>query len=101
MFLAINTSSVQLIPASAIALLAAGGSSDPTGVVFLRSSQTACSTAAGIIAASLLSRLRRFRQESGEKVRIMMGMHELSSMASNLIFLLFLVGIPVDGSLKG
>lgn len=67
MFLAINTSSVQLIPASAIALLAAGGSSDPTVVVFPAIVATCASTVAGILAARLLSRLRRFRQEPAEK----------------------------------
>jgi spore maturation protein A len=68
MFLAINTSSVQLVPASAIALLAAGGSSDPTVVVFPAIIATCASTVAGILAARLLSRLRRFRQEPAEKV---------------------------------
>jgi spore maturation protein A len=68
MFLAINTSSVQLVPASAIALLAAGGSSDPTVVVFPAIIATCASTVAGILAARLLSRLRRFRQEPEEKV---------------------------------
>jgi len=66
MFLAINTSSVQLVPAGAIALLAAGGSSDPTVVVFPAIIATCASTAAGILAARLLSKLRRFRQESEE-----------------------------------
>jgi spore maturation protein A len=67
MFLAINTSSVQLIPASAIALLAAGGSSDPTVVVFPAIVATCASTVAGILAALSLSRLRRFRREPAEK----------------------------------
>jgi spore maturation protein A len=66
MFLAINTSSVQLVPASAIALLAAGGSSDPTVVVFPAIIATCASTAAGILAARLLSKIRRFRQEPEE-----------------------------------
>jgi len=67
MFLAINTSSVQLVPASAIALLAAGGSSDPTLVVFPAIIATCASTVAGILAARLLSRLRRFRREPTER----------------------------------
>lgn len=61
MFLAINTSSVQLIPAGAIALLAAGGSSDPTAIVFPALLATTVSTVAGVSAARLLSRMRRFR----------------------------------------
>ncbi len=64
MFLAINTSSVQLVPAGAIALLAAGGSSDPTVVVFPALLATTVSTISGVLAASLLSRLRRFRIDS-------------------------------------
>jgi spore maturation protein A len=67
MFLAINTSSVQLIPAGAIALLAAGGSSDPTAIVFPALLATTVSTVAGISAARLLSRMRRFRLEASER----------------------------------
>jgi spore maturation protein A len=61
MFLAINTSSLQLVPAGAIALLAAGGSSDPTVVAFPALLATTVSTIFGVLAASLLSKLRRFR----------------------------------------
>jgi spore maturation protein A len=66
MFLAINTSSLQLIPAGAIALLSAGGSSDPTVVVLPAILATAVSTAVGITSALLLRKLRRFRQSSPE-----------------------------------
>jgi spore maturation protein A len=69
MFLAINTSSIQLIPAGAIALLAGGGSLDPTVIVFPALIATFVSTVAGITAARLLSRLRRFRDESGKEVK--------------------------------
>jgi spore maturation protein A len=61
MFLAVNTSSVQLIPAGAIALLAAGGSSNPTAIVFPALLATIVSTVAGVTAARLLSRMKRFR----------------------------------------
>jgi spore maturation protein A len=60
MFLAINTSSIQLIPAGAIALLAAGGSADPTVIVFPAILATVVSTGVGISSALLLSRMRRF-----------------------------------------
>lgn len=63
MFLAINTSSLQIVPAGSIALLAAGGSSDPTAIVFPALLATTVSTIAGVAAAILLSRLRRFKQE--------------------------------------
>jgi spore maturation protein A len=61
MFLAINTSSVQLIPADALALLAAGGSSDPTVIVLPTLVATCASTFVGVLSARLLSRMRRFR----------------------------------------
>lgn len=63
MFLAINTSSLQLVPAGAIALLAAGGSSDPTVIVFPAIIATICSTVLGVTAAKLLSHMRRFRED--------------------------------------
>jgi len=63
MFLAINTSGLQLVPAGAIALLAAGGSSDPTVIVFPAIMATICATLMGVTAAKLLSRMRRFRQD--------------------------------------
>lgn len=67
MFLAINTSSVQLVPAGAIALLAAGGSSDPTAVVFPALLATTVSTVAAVLAARSLSRMKRFRDEPAEE----------------------------------
>jgi len=61
MFLAINTSSLQLIPAGAIAVLASGGSSDPTVIVFPALLATTVSTVTGVLAARWLSRMKRFR----------------------------------------
>lgn len=66
MFLAINTSSLQLVPAGAIALLAAGGSSDPTAIVFPALLATMVSTVSAVAAARWLSKMKRFRQESAE-----------------------------------
>jgi spore maturation protein SpmA len=60
-FLAINTSSVQLLPTTAIGILAAAGSTRPTAIVGTALLATLCSTAAGITAVKLLERLRRFR----------------------------------------
>jgi spore maturation protein SpmA len=60
-FLAINTSSVQLIPMSAIAILAAAGSTHPTAIVGTALVATACSTAAGIVAVKTLEKLRAVR----------------------------------------
>ena len=66
MFLAVNTSSIQLIPAGAIALLAGGGSLDPTVIVFPALIATCVSTVAGVTAARLMSRMRRFRTDPEE-----------------------------------
>jgi len=71
MFLAINTSSVQIVPAGAIALLAAGGSSDPTLIVVPVILATSVSTVVGVFSARLFSRAARFRtpgqDDAGEK----------------------------------
>lgn len=53
-FLAINTSSVQLIPTSAIAFLAAAGAAHPTDIIITSLIATSFSTLAGIIAVKFL-----------------------------------------------
>lgn len=64
-FLAINTSSVTLIPATAIGLLAAQGIPDPTAIVGTTILATIVSTTVAILAAKLLERLPTFNRESG------------------------------------
>jgi spore maturation protein A len=60
-FLAINTSSVQLIPTSAIAFLAAAGAAHPTDIVITSLIATTCSTVAGIIAVKFLEKIPSYR----------------------------------------
>lgn len=60
-FLAINTSSVQLIPTTAIALLAAAGSPRPTVIVGTALLATTCSTLVGITSVKLFEKMRAFR----------------------------------------
>lgn len=60
-FLAINTSSVQLLPTTAIAFLAANGSHDPTGVIFSSLLATGVSTAAALIAVRYFASVKWFR----------------------------------------
>jgi len=60
-FLAINTSSVQLIPVTAIAILAANRSSNPTAIVGTAIMASACAAASGITLAKLLPRFRVFQ----------------------------------------
>jgi spore maturation protein SpmA len=61
MFLAINTSSVQLIPVTAIAILAANRSSNPTAIVGTSILATACAALSAVTMAKLLARLPMFR----------------------------------------
>ncbi|HTL59812.1 MAG TPA: nucleoside recognition domain-containing protein [Candidatus Limnocylindrales bacterium] len=59
-FLAINTSSIQLIPATAIAILAANGSNNPTAIVGTSIMATTCAAIAGVGSAKLLQHLPMF-----------------------------------------
>jgi len=56
-FLAINTSSIQLIPASAVAILAAAGSTRPTAIIGTALVATICSTVVGIFSVKALEKL--------------------------------------------
>lgn len=57
MLLAINTSSIQLLPATTIAILAANGSSNPTSIVGTALLATLCSTIAAIVAVKIAEKL--------------------------------------------
>ncbi|HEY5792642.1 MAG TPA: nucleoside recognition domain-containing protein, partial [Chthoniobacterales bacterium] len=65
-FLAINTSSIQLIPASAVAILAAAGSKNPSAIIGTAFLATLCSTVAGVTAVKLLERLPGYRLPAPE-----------------------------------
>jgi spore maturation protein SpmA len=60
-FLAINTSSVQLIPATTVTYLAAAGSKDPTGIIGPAFLATTCAATAAIIAVKFFERLPGYR----------------------------------------
>ena len=60
-FLAINTSSVQLIPVTAIAYLAANGSLHPSSVIISSLIATAVSTTVGIFSVKQLAKLPMYR----------------------------------------
>ncbi|MBI2517693.1 MAG: nucleoside recognition protein [Opitutae bacterium] len=62
-FLAINTSSIQLLPTTAIAILATQHSQDPTAIVGTAFLATVCSTIAGITAVKWMQGWRLFRLE--------------------------------------
>ena len=63
-FLAINTSSVTLIPATAVGLLAAQGIAQPHAIVGTTIGATLCSTIVAIIAVKFFERLPIFNRES-------------------------------------
>lgn len=56
MFLAINTSSVQLIPATVVAIRSAAGSANPTEIIGTSLIATTVSTAVAIISAKILQK---------------------------------------------
>jgi spore maturation protein SpmA len=60
-FLAINTSSVQLIPTTAIAILVAAGSRNPTAIVGTALLATLCAATVAITSVKLLEKLPWFR----------------------------------------
>ncbi|MDA7921943.1 spore maturation protein [Verrucomicrobiales bacterium] len=63
-FLAINTSSVTLIPATAIGLLAAQGIAEPYAIVGTTIGATLVSTMVAIIAVKLFEKLPMFKREA-------------------------------------
>lgn len=65
-FLAINTSSVQLIPTTAIAFLAANGAVQPNSVVITALLASLVSTLVAIIAVKQLARLAVFKIQGSE-----------------------------------
>jgi len=60
-FLAVNTSSIQLIPATAVAVLAVAGSVNPSSIVSTAILATTFSSIAGVTAVKLLEKLPGYR----------------------------------------
>ncbi|KTD52665.1 nucleoside recognition domain-containing protein [Legionella quateirensis] len=67
-FLAINTSSVQLIPATAIAFLAANGSTNPSSVIFSSLIATSVSTIVAIISVRQFATFKRFQIQRADSL---------------------------------
>ena len=65
-FLVINTSNVQLIPATVIAIRASAGSANPAEIVGPAIVATTISTLVGVITVRLLSRLKVYRRQLQE-----------------------------------
>jgi spore maturation protein A len=62
-FLVINTSNVQLIPATVIAIRAAAGSTNPTEILGPVIVATTMNTIVGVVTVKLLARLKIFRKQ--------------------------------------
>jgi spore maturation protein SpmA len=60
-FLAINTSSVQLIPMTAVALLASSGSKNPAAIIGTAFFATLCAATAAVLAVKTFEKLPAFR----------------------------------------
>lgn len=67
-FLAINTSSVQLIPVTAIAYLAANGSSNPNSIIVSSLIATLVSTTVAIIAVKQMAKWSRFSVDRADSL---------------------------------
>lgn len=65
-FLAINTASIQLIPVTAMAYLAANGGTHPTDIISSALLASICTTTAAIISVKVLAKLPCFRYKSQE-----------------------------------
>jgi spore maturation protein SpmA len=60
-FLALNTSAVQLIPMTAVGILAAAGSKNPTAIIGTAFCATLCAASAAVISVKFLEKLPAFR----------------------------------------
>jgi spore maturation protein SpmA len=60
-FLAVNTASIQLLPATAIGIMAATGGRNPTAIVGTTLLASACAVTVGLTAAKTLEKLSFFR----------------------------------------
>jgi len=60
-FLALNTSSLQLLPATAVALLASAGSKNPTAIISTALIATFCSTVVAIVLVKVFEKLPIFK----------------------------------------
>ena len=65
-FLAVNTSSVQLIPTTAIAILVAAGSKNPTAIVGTALLATLCAATVAVTSVKIFEKLPMFRRTEGD-----------------------------------
>jgi spore maturation protein SpmA len=95
-FLAINTAGMTLIPASAIAIRAASGSSDPAIIIGTSLFGSFCATIAGVLAAKLLENISiGFKEWFKANIKLLM---TLLLMVGVILLLILIPGIKSTGS---
>lgn len=62
MLVAINTSSIQIIPATVIAILASAGANNPANIIVPILIATSCATLTGVISAKLCAKIPYFKE---------------------------------------
>lgn len=92
-FLAINTSSIQLIPTTAIGVLAVTGSLNPTAIVSTSFLATTCAAISAIIAVKLLEKLPAFSFDRAGRVEVQ---RETASEAQHVVPLENITVPPLD-----
>ena len=85
-FLAINTASVQLIPATTVAILAAAGAKNPTQIIGTAFFASCCSTAAGILAVKFFEKLPMFALPPAGPVAAQQAVGEEERLAPRLVW---------------
>lgn len=92
-FLAINTAGLTLIPATAIAVRAAAGSSDPAIIIGTSVFGASCATAAGVISAKIFERFQvrkgHFKNWFEENKKILAGI----IISLIMMFLIIITGV--------
>ncbi|MDQ3198198.1 MAG: nucleoside recognition protein [Verrucomicrobiota bacterium] len=82
-FLALNTSSVQLIPTTAIAILVAAGSTNPTAIVGTSLLATLCAATVAVTMVKLLEKLPWFRDRKVVAGAASPGRYEDTTISAN------------------
>jgi len=85
-FLAINTASVQLIPATTVAILAGAGATNPTQIIGTAFFASACSTTVGILAVKFFEKLPMFALPPGGIVPVQHDVEEEQRLAPKLVW---------------
>ncbi|MDR3609880.1 MAG: nucleoside recognition domain-containing protein [Ignavibacteriaceae bacterium] len=87
-FLAINTAGMTLIPASAIAIRAASGSSDPAIIIGTSLFGSFCATVAGVLAAKLLENLSLgFKKWYKDNIKLLVALFIIIGLIASFAFI--------------